>query len=61
MPRYLVLARTEYMRPLAYVGDVEAVDDDTARRVAARQHGEGAVEVALVPFAAARWVVGAPA
>jgi hypothetical protein len=55
MSRYLVFARERYDEPLELRGDLEADDDDAARRAA--PDDRRFIEIQLVPDEAIRWVV----
>jgi hypothetical protein len=55
MERYFVFARTEYDEPLEHRGDVEARDEEEARRRALGQYGEDWLEMSLVPVSRVYW------
>jgi hypothetical protein len=53
--RYMVFARTEYDEPLEHRGDVEAVGDEEAAKLALERYGEDWLEMSLVPVSKAYW------
>lgn len=55
MERYLVFARTEYDEPLEHRGDVEAVSDEEAAKLAQERYGKDWLEMSLVPVSKAYW------
>jgi hypothetical protein len=56
MDNYLIFARTEYDEPLEHRGDLEAADDDEARRLAIERFGEEWLELVLIPEREIHWV-----
>jgi hypothetical protein len=55
MASFLALGRTRYDEPLVQLGTVSG-DADTAVELARERHGEGLIELTLVPEADAVWV-----
>ena len=55
MEKYLVFARTEYDEPLEHRGEVEAVGDEAAARLAGERYGRDWLEMSLVPVSKAYW------
>ncbi|HKH12416.1 MAG TPA: hypothetical protein VKA73_14850 [Rubrobacter sp.] len=55
MEKYFVFARTEYDEPLEHRGEVEAGDAEEAKKLALEEHGEGWLEMSLVPVSQVYW------
>jgi 1,2-phenylacetyl-CoA epoxidase PaaB subunit len=57
MNGYLVFARTEYSEPVEHQGNIQAADDEEAKKLAVEQFGEQWLELVLVPERDVRWVM----
>ena len=57
MNDYLVFARTEYSEPVEHQGQIQAADDEEAKKVALEQFGERWLELVLVPERDVHWVM----
>jgi len=55
MERYFVFARTEYDEPLEHRGEVEAGDDEEAKKRALEGYGQDWLEMSLVPVGWVYW------
>jgi hypothetical protein len=57
MNDYLVFARTEYSEPVEHQGNIQAADDEEAKKLAVERFGEQWLELVLVPERDVRWVM----
>ena len=57
MNDYLVFARTEYSQPVEHQGNIQAADDEGAKKLALERFGERWLELVLVPEREVRWVM----
>ena len=57
MNDYLVFARTEYSEPVEHQGNIQAADDEEAKKLALEQFGEQWLELVLVPERDVHWVM----
>ena len=57
MNDYLVFGRTEYSEPVEHKGNLQAADDEEARRLAVERFGEEWVELVLVREHEIHWVM----
>ena len=57
MNDYLVFARTEYSEPVEHRGNIQAVDDEEANKLALERFGEQWLELVLVPERDVHWVM----
>jgi len=54
---YMVFARTEYSEPVEHRGNIQAADDEEAKKVAVEQFGEEWLELVLVPERDVHWAI----
>ena len=57
MNDYLVFARTEYSDPVEHQGNIRAVDDEEAKKLAVERFGDEWLELVLVPERDVHWVM----
>jgi 1,2-phenylacetyl-CoA epoxidase PaaB subunit len=57
MSDYLVFARTEYSEPIEHQGNIQAADDEEAKKVAVERFGEQWLELVLIPERDVHWVM----
>jgi 1,2-phenylacetyl-CoA epoxidase PaaB subunit len=57
MNDYLVFARTEYSEPVEHQGNIQAADDEEAKKLAVERFGEQCLELVLVPERDIHWVM----
>ena len=57
MDDYLIFARTEYSEPLEHQGNIQAADDEEAKKLALERFGEQWLELVLVPERDVHWVM----
>ena len=57
MNDYLVFARTEYSEPVEHQGEIQAADDEEAKKLALERFGEQWLELVLVPERDIHWVI----
>jgi hypothetical protein len=57
MNDYLVFARTDYGEPVEHQGNIQAADDEEAKKLAVERFGEQWLELVLVPERDVRWVM----
>ena len=57
MNDYLIFARTEYSEPVEHQGNIQAADDEEAKKLALERFGERWLELVLVPERDVRWVM----
>lgn len=57
MNDYLVFGRTEYSEPVEHKGNLQAADDEEAKRLVIERFGEEWVELVLVPEREIHWVM----
>jgi hypothetical protein len=57
MDDYLIFARTEYSEPVEYQGNIQAADDEEAKKLTLERFGEKWLELVLVPERDVRWVM----
>jgi 1,2-phenylacetyl-CoA epoxidase PaaB subunit len=57
MNDYLVFARTEYSEPVEHQGNIQASDDEEAKKAAVEQFGGEWLELVLIPERDVHWVM----
>jgi 1,2-phenylacetyl-CoA epoxidase PaaB subunit len=57
MNDYMVFARTEYDEPVEHQGNIQAADDEEAKKVAVEQFGGEWLELVLIPERDVHWVM----
>ncbi len=57
MNDYLVFARTEYSEPVEHQGNIQAADDEEAKKLAVERFGGQWLELVLVPEGDVHWVM----
>lgn len=57
MNDYMVFARTDYSEPVEHRGNIQATDDERAKKVAVERFGEDWLELVLVPERDVHWAI----